>query len=368
MIYLDYAASHPVIPSVRTAFCKASEDFANANSLHAMGQRVLKKLQSAEAGIRKILGLGDTHEVVFTSGASEANNFLIQGLVREYPGKKHIISSPFEHSSIVSQLNELAQNGYRVDILGLTEQGEIDLNHLRLLLDDDTLLVSIVSVDSELGIRQPLAEISSILSTRPGIYFHSDITQSLFKEPLNVEMLDFASFSAHKFGGFKGIGALIKRKDIRIHRLITGGKSLSKLRSGTPSTELILSTEKAMKYNFANFEKDYYAVKEIKDYAVNRLKLFPEISVNSPIGSLPHILNISILTDKDIDLIGYFSSKGICVGSQSACEANQRFSPLLFRITKDKRIASHSVRLSFSYQTKISEVDIFLTALKELVS
>lgn len=367
MIYLDYAATHPVLPSVKKAFLKASKNFANANSIHKSGQKVLRSLIKAENRMKTYLGLPSSYELIFTSGATEANNLLIHGLTQKHPKRKHIISTPFEHSSMVALFNHLGKLGYQIDILPLNEAGELDLTVFKTILREDTLLVSIVSVCSELGSRLPLAEISAILKDYPQVYFHSDVTQSLFKEPLNLEILDFATFSGHKFGAIKGIGALIKKKNEALDKWLLGGHSLHDLRPGTPSNELILSLAKAMEENFLNFEEHYYKVKQVNEYCVNKLIKFKDVILNSPPSGLPHILNFSLKKPFKIDLIKYFSSLDICLGAISACESHFRKSLLLFRMTSDELRASQSLRLSFSFETTFLEIDQFIEVLTELL-
>ena len=215
MVYLDYSATTPVNSEVLDTFALVSNEYiGNPNSLHKLGSKSKNLIDDATCQIKSILNIDDK-EVIYTSGSSESNNTVIKGVASRYKNRgKHIITTPFEHSSIYAPLNYLMDNGYEVDFVNLDSNGLVDLKHLESLIRDDTILVSVASVNSEIGLLQPIREIGEIVSKYPKCYFHSDMTQSIGKVYVPMDNVDFVSFSAHKFFGVKGIGCLLKKKNM----------------------------------------------------------------------------------------------------------------------------------------------------------
>ena len=204
--------------------------FANPNSLHKLGVESNKLIEAATGQIKNILNIND-YEVIYTSGASEANNLAIKGIALKYQNRgKHIITTPLEHSSIVGALNYLGMNGFEIDIVNIKSNGLVDINHLKSLIRDDTILVTMALVDSEIGIKQNISEISEILKKYPKCYLHVDGTQAIGKIKVDFSGIDLFSFSSHKIYAMKGCGCLIKRKNISIEPLIHGGKSVTAYR------------------------------------------------------------------------------------------------------------------------------------------
>ena len=196
MIYLDYAANAPVDPEVLEAFNEATTKyFANPNSTHKLGVEAKEAIDKATKNIAKNLGVSED-EVIYTSGASESNNLVIQGLPERYKSRgKHIIISKLEHSSIVAPAQHMQELGFEVDMVGVTKDGLIDIEELKSLIREDTILVSITSVDSELGIRQPIEEIGRILKEYPNLYFHTDASQIIGKERIDFTDVDLVSIA-----------------------------------------------------------------------------------------------------------------------------------------------------------------------------
>ena len=247
MIYLDYSATTPVNKEVLDTFVKVSTDFiGNPNSLHKLGLESKKIIDASTNQIKKILNVD--HEVIYTSGASESNNTVIKGIAMRYQNRgKHIITTKFEHSSIIAPLNYLQKQGFKVDFVNTLPNGLVDLDDLKRLITDDTILVTIGAVASEIGIRQPIEEIALLMKDYPNTFFHVDATQAIGKVSINLKDVDLVSFAAHKFYGLKGIGILLKKPNIDFEPLIHGGKSTTKYRSGTPAVALIASVAKALR-------------------------------------------------------------------------------------------------------------------------
>lgn len=362
MIYLDYSATTPVNKEVIDSYSKACEKYiGNPNSLHRLGTEAKEVIDASSKQIANILNIKPT-EIIYTSGASESNNTAIKGVALKYANRgKHIISTELEHSSIIGPLNYLMAQGYEVDFVSLKENGEIDLKELENLIRDDTILVSISSVNSEIGIRQPIAKISEIVKKHPKCLFHSDMTQSVGKENIDLSLVDLASFSAQKFYGMKGIGILYKRENLNIEPLIHGGKSTTIYRSGTPALPLIVSISKALRLVYENFQEKYNHVEEMNKYLRERMSKM-DIFVNSPEHAIPHILNFSLNGIKSETMLHALEGDDIFISTQTACSVGD-YSRAVFAVTNSKDKASSSMRVSLSYLTTKEEIDKFITSL-----
>ncbi len=364
MIYLDYSATTPVEESVLNSFVETTKKMiGNPNSLHKLGTDAKALIDAATKQIASILGV-KKEEIIYTSGASEANNTAIKGICLKYQNRgKHIITTRLEHSSVIEPLNYLKNLGFEIEYVNLTEDGKVDLDDLKKKLRDDTILVTITSMNSELGIREPIDEIGKLLKDYPKVFFHSDITQSIGKEKINLENVDLASLSAQKFYGMKGIGALIKKENIVIEPLIHGGKSTTKDRSGTPATPLIVSMAKALRLASENLEEKEKKVKELNEYLRGELEK-ASITINSPKDAIPNILNISIENIKPETILHALEEKDIYISTKTACSSNKNISDAVLALTKSEEKASHSLRISISYKTTKEELETFV---KELV-
>ena len=363
MIYLDYSATTPVNDSVLDTYVKVCKEYiGNPNSLHELGVNAKRLIDASTNQISSILGVKPS-EVIYTSGASEANNMAIKGICLKYQNRgKHIISTGLEHSSVIAPLAYLQENGFDVDFVKLDENGIVDLEDLERLMRDDTILVTISSVNSEVGVSQPLKKISEIVRKYPKVYFHSDVTQSIGKEKIDFSYLDLASFSAQKFYGMKGIGCLIKKESIVIEPLVHGGKSTTIYRSGTPATPLIASLAKALRLVYEDFDKKYNHVKELSEYLISELGKL-DIFLNSNNFCIPHIVNISLKGIKSETMLHALAGDNIYISTQTACSTGG-YSNSVYAVVRDQDRASHSLRISLSYLTTKDEVDKFLDSFK----
>lgn len=361
MIYLDYSATTPVDKRVLNTFNKVCLEYpGNSNSLHKLGMEAKELEDYATGNIEKLLDLKGS-EVIYTSGASESNNQVIKGVCSRYQNRgHHIITTLLEHSSVLSTVNYLANQGFTVDYVKIKDDGQVDLDHLKQLMTNGTILVSICAVDSELGIRQPLEEISNILKEYPKCFFHVDCTQALGKIPIDFSIMDFASASAHKIFGLKGIGLLIKKKNIVIDNLIHGGKSTTTYRSGTPALPLIVSTMKALDLILPNMGKNYNRVKKLHDKIINELKQYPDLFINSTKCSICYTINISLKNIKSETFVHAMDEYDIYISTKSACSSTNTMSDAVYAVTKDRDRAMHSIRISLSYLTTEEEIDEFL--------
>ena len=367
MVYLDYSATTPVNDEVLDTYVKATKEFiGNPNSLHKIGIEAKKLIDASTEQIANILGVKPS-EIIYTSGASESNNTAIKGVCLKYTNRgKHIITTELEHSSIVAPLNYLTTLGYEVDFVALDENGKVDLDDLIRLIRDDTVLVTISSVNSEVGVKQNLKELSEVIRSKNSkTIFHSDITQSIGKEKLDLSYVDLASLSCQKFYGMKGIGALIKKDNITIEPLIHGGKSTTIFRSGTPATPLIASFAKALRLVYEDFDNKCKKVKEVHDYLIDKLQDV-DVYINSNDNCLPNMVNISLKNIKSEVMLHALEEKEIYVSTQTACSVGD-YSKAVYALTHDKDKSSSSMRVSLSYLTTKEEIDIFIDALKEAI-
>ena len=364
MVYLDYSATTPVNKEVLDSFNKVCLDYpGNPNSLHKLGTSNAHLIEQATDQIKKILNLHDM-EVIYTSGASESNNTVIKGVCNKYSNRgKHIITSPFEHSSVNAPLSYLSELDFEVDFVKLNEDGTVDLDNLKSLMRDDTILVSISSVNSELGIEQPIEEIAKIVKEYPKCFFHSDMTQSIGKIKINMNDIDFISFTAHKFFGLKGIGCLLKKDKIIIEPLIHGGKSTSIYRSGTPAAPLIVSLSKALRLAYDDFDNKLNKIRELNKYLRENIKDMEGVYINSTDKSIPQILNMSIIGIKPETMLHALEAHDIYISTQSACSTGA-ISKAVMALTHDEDRAASSIRVSISYTTTKEEIDYFIEKFK----
>lgn len=361
MIYLDYSATTPPDKRVVDVFSKVALDyFGNSNSLHKLGikSKELENYATEEiASYLKVL----PSEIIYTSCSSESNNLALKGIALKYQTRgKHIITTSLEHSSIIATCNYLTSIGFEVEFVELNEDGTVNINDLKNKLRDDTILVSISCVDSEVGIRQPVEEIGKILKDYPKCFYHVDCTQAIGKVDVDLTNIDLASISAHKFFGLKGIGMLIKKENIVIEPLIHGGKSTTVYRSGTPALPLIVSLKKALELILPNVDKNYEYITKLNDIIVTKLSSYDNIYINSTSKSIKHTINISVLNIKPETFIHALEESDIFVSTKSACSSANSMSNSIYAITKDEKRASSTIRISLSYLTTIEEVNKFL--------
>ena len=367
MIYLDYSATTPVAEEVIETYAKVCRDFiGNPNSLHRLGVEAKKLIDASTEQIASILGV-KKDEIIYTSGASEANNLAVKGVAQKYQNRgRHIITTELEHSSIIAPIQYLQKHGFEIDFVKLDDNGLVDLDNLRELIREDTILVSIASVNSEVGVHQDLKKISDVIREHPKVIFHSDVTQSIGKEVVDFSCVDLASMSCQKFFGMKGVGCLIKKENITIEPIIHGGKSTTIFRSGTPATPLIASFAKALRLAYENFDEKTRMVKEIHDYLLDGLNKLP-VMINSNGHCLPNMVNISFKNIKPETMQHALEEYDIFVSTQTACSTGD-YSKAVYAVTRDKDRAGHSIRISLSYKTTKEEIDKFLEVFEKLLN
>lgn len=369
MIYLDYSATTPVNDEVLDSFNKAIKNYiGNPNSLHKLGLEAKILIDASTKQIADILKVKPS-EIIYTSGASESNNTAIKGICLKYQNRgKHIITTELEHSSVIAPLSYLQMQGFDVDFVKIDDNGLVNLDNLKDLIRNDTILVSISSVNSEVGITQPINDIAEVVKEcNPKTFFHSDMTQSIGKEKVDLSNIDLVSFSAQKFYGMKGIGCLVKKENIVIEPLIHGGKSTTVYRSGTPAIALIVSMAKALRLVYDSFDEKYNYIEELNNHLRTELSLIDEIHINSTSFSLPHILNISVKSIKPETMQHALEQENIYISTQTACSSNNPLSKAVYAITKNEDYSTHSIRISLSYLTTKEEINTLINVLKNKI-
>lgn len=366
MTYLDYSATTPVDEEVLDSFIKINQNFiGNPNSLHILGVESNKLIENATKQILSLLNAEDK-EVIYTSGSSESNNLAIKGLCLKYQNRgKHIITTAFEHSSIYGPISYLQSLGFEVDFVKTKDNGLVDLEHLKSLIREDTILVSITAVNSEIGIKEPIEEIGILLKDYNKCFFHVDATQAIGKFKINLENIDLMSFSAHKIYGLKGIGCLIKNKKLVLEPIIHGGKSTTIYRSGTPPVALIASIAKALRLIYENMEQSYQYVGNLNKQVKKFLEQFEKVQINSNTHCVPHILNFSVIGVKPETLLHALEEDQIYISTKTACSSNGDYSKAVMALTNDEKRAASSVRISLSHKTTEEEIKHFCSSFEK---
>ena len=368
-IYLDNAATTKVHPEVLDTYIKAKTSyFANPSSIHAMGQEANRLLDKAREQISSLLRCPN-HEVIFTSGATESINLALKGYALKHQNRgKHIITTSIEHPAVYESLKQLEELfGFSITYLPVDDKGHISLDDLKNAIRKDTILVSIIAVNNQVGSIAPIKEIANILKPYPLISFHSDVTQAIGKIDLPYEDIDMFSFSAHKFHGLNGSGALLKKKNIEVLPMNSGGGQENNYRSGTNDVANDVAMAKALRFSIESRQKDYEHVKQLADHLLSYISNNKDIyELNS--GDNPYIVNFSTLTKKASVVVEALSNAGIMVSSTSACHSHKEpISEVVLAMTNNLALAKNTVRISFDANNTMEEVDELIKQLERIM-
>ena len=377
-VYFDNAATTPLYPEVVEKITEVlSNTYGNPSSTHALGRGAKSLIEYSRKRIAKELNALPS-EIIFTSGGTEADNFILHSCVRDL-GVQVVISSLIEHHAVLHTLEVLAKK-YPIQIVyvNLTERGDIDLQHLKNLLEQYTekkVLVSLMHLNNEIGNILPLKEVGTLCKEK-GAYFHSDTVQSVGHYPIDLQEIpvDFITASAHKFHGPKGVGFAFIRKGIVLHSIITGGEQEKGLRAGTETVHNIAGMEVAFNLCYKNLDKNTEKLKNLKQYFIHQLKHhFPEIVFNGTSESLEEssytIVNVGFptLQQQDNTLLFQLDLKGIACSKGSACQSGSvQVSHVLSAFMPKEALQYPSLRFSFSAFNTIEEVDFLIESLKEI--
>lgn len=368
MIYLDYAANTPVDKEVLNTYYDISlKYYANPNSNHKLGKNANKLIEESTKNIARNLGVSP-EEVIYTSGATESNNLAIKGICERYKNYgKHIIISSLEHNSIIAPATIMQEAGFEVDLLSITKEGLVDIEELKKLLRKDTILVSICSVDSEIGLVQPIEQIGKILKNYPNTYFHTDASQAIGKANIDYSNADLITIAPHKFYGINGVGMLIKKKNVSLQPIINGGKSTTVFRSGTPVLANIVATDKALEIALREQKKRNHHVLNLNKKIIQHLSQYKNIHINTTDKSIPFTINFSVKGVKSLDIAKMLEEKEIYVSTKTSCCPLETPSKLVYALTRDKSLASSSVRVSLSHLTTEEEIEEFLKTMDDCI-
>jgi len=371
-IYLDNAATTRLDKRVLKAMLPFyQEKFANPSSIHFSGQRNNLVLKKSKELVAKNLATS-SDRIIFCSGATEANNFIIKGVMEANTDKgKHLIVSSIEHPSVFELARNLKSKGFKVDFLPVNSRGIVELSDLKKLLRKDTVLVSVMAANNEIGTKQALKELIKVVKDN-GSYFHSDIVQAVAYEEILIDKLnlDFASLSAHKFNGPTGIGVAVINPKIKVNPLLIGGGQENTYRSGTYNLAGIVGLSKALDITCKNRKENKKKVKDLRDYFLKQLKKeISDIKINGCLKKrLPNNLNVLFRNIEGEAILIDLSNKGIEVSTGSACSAvNLKSSYVLSALgLKDEELNSN-IRFTLSKDTTKAEIDYTILNLKKTV-
>ena len=365
--YLDNSATTQVCEEAAdAAYRMMRENYGNPSSLHKAGIRAEKAVEEARGIIADSLNV-QPKTIYFTSGGTEANNTALFGAAQALKRRgDRVIVSAIEHSSVYESAKRLAELGFDVQFAPVTEQGVVDIDALKALLTDKTILVSIMTVNNETGSIQPIERIAKLVHKNcPEALFHSDAVQAYGKMALKPKKwgVDLMSISAHKIHGAKGCGALYIRDGARILPLLYGGEQQKKLRPGTESAPLIAAFGAAAAAVFPDLSQNADHIKELNRCALDQLQAIDDIAVNSPIDALPYIINISVAGIRSETMLHHLEESGVYVSSSSACAKGKRSYVLEAMGLPDDRIDS-SLRISFSRYNTTEDIDALIEGLQ----
>ena len=369
MIYLDNCATTKPYDEVLKTFVEVNNNYyGNPASINKYGKTVNKLLNAARTQVADILGV-ESDTIYFTSCATESNNIALLGSVEHKKDfGNRIIVSRIEHPSVLETFRELEHRGFILDYVNVDENGFIDLEHLKSLLTKETILVSVMHVNNIFGAIQPIEGIVEILKEYPKIHFHVDGVQGVLKEKIDLTMIDSYSISAHKFHGLKGVGALYLKSRRTTHNITFGGGQENGLRSGTVNVPGAVSLAKALRLTQEKVndvkEKHY----EYKKLIVDELSAIEHVIINSPLQNdfVDSIINISLPKIKGEAIINALNERGIMVSTTSACSSRTfHLNEALYARGLSRENIEGSIRVSFSYETKLEEVKKIIEVFKD---
>lgn len=363
--YLDNSATTQVCQEAAdAAYRMMRENYGNPSSLHKVGIQAETAVEEARGIIADALNV-QPKTIYFTSGGTEANNTALFGAAQALRRRgDRVIVSAIEHSSVYESAKRLSELGYDVQFAPVTDRGAVDIDALKALLTDKTILVSIMTVNNETGAVQPIEQIAKLVHKNcPEALFHSDAVQAFGKIPVKPKKwgVDLMSVSAHKIHGAKGCGALYIRDGARILPLLYGGEQQKKLRPGTESAPLIAAFATAV--GFLNLSRNADHIRELNRYTLEKLQALEGVTINSPTDALPYIINISVNGIRSETMLHHLEESGVYVSSSSACAKGKRSYVLEAMGLPDDRIDS-SLRISFSRYNTTEDIDALIDGLQ----
>lgn len=372
MIYLDNCATTKMrVEVLQTMYDSLKDDFANPSSLHRLGFKAEKKIKESRQIISKYLNVDET-EIYFTSGGTESNNIAIQSIANNLRKRgNHIITTKIEHSSIMNIMKQLEKKGFRITYLDVDKEGRIFLDELENSIDDETVLVSIIHVNNEIGTVQDIKGIKDIIKLKGSkALLHVDGIQSFGKIDFSIKDLgiDTFSFSSHKIYGPKGVGGLYINRNLSLTPIVFGGNQERGIRSGTENVPGIIAFAKAVEIMNENKENEQKHVSELKGYTISLIEgNIKNIKMNSRLNHKfsPYILNVSFRNVRGEVLLHFLEQKNIYISTASACSSNDtKKSETLRAISLDDTEIEGTIRICFSYENNKKDIEYFVNELK----
>ena len=373
MIYADNAATTKMSETaIKTMIQHLKETYGNPSSLYSIGQRAKEVLEKAREDVAAVIH-ADPREIYFTSGGSEADNQAIRSAayLGRQKGKKHIISTAFEHHAVLHTLQALEKEGFEITLLDVHENGIVLPEEVEAAIREDTCLVTVMYANNEIGTIQPIREIGAVCREK-GVLFHTDAVQAIAHIPVDVQAdnIDMLSSSAHKYHGPKGVGFLYARRGIRLTNLIEGGAQERGKRAGTENIPGIAAMAAALQEASGNMEKNAAHLKERRDQLIAGLQEIPHAALNGDAKKrLPNNVNVSIQYIEGESMLLMLDSNGICASSGSACTSGSLDpSHVLLAIGLPHEIAHGSLRMTLSEETTMEDADFVVDKLKDIVA
>ena len=370
MIYFDNASSTVPTKECLDIFYKTSlEAFSNTNSIHSLGMKNFNDLIKVKEDILASLNLNKDYEVIFTSGATESNNLAIRGyaLKNRNRGNK-LITTKIEHESVLNVFKELENEGFKVTYLDVNSEGKIDLENFKKVIDKETILVSIMPINNEVGNILNVKEIQSVIKDYPKCVLHCDCAQTLGKLDFDYKLTDMATISGHKIYGIKGVGALIKKKKIMLKPIVEGGGQENGLRSGTIDYPAIKSFQYSIKNVLKEYRENLKNIEDLQGFLINERENIDGIKLNLFGKSSPFIVNFSFEKKKASVIVEALSNRQIYVSSLSACNSKKHEpSHVLLAFGRTSDEASNAIRISLCTKNTMEEGKEFIKNLKEIM-
>lgn len=366
MIYFDNSATTKVYPEVLTTYTKVSEAiWGNPSSLHKMGENAYNLLEQSRAQIAELLGC-QKEGIFFTSGGTEGDNWAIKGTALEKGiYGKHLITTQVEHPAVLNSMKQLEKLGFEVTYLPVDENGRVSVLDLKQALRKDTILVSVMAVNNEVGTIQPLKEIARVLADHPKVHFHVDAVQAVGKGLTDLimdERVDLVTFSGHKFHAPRGVGFLYKKAGRKLAPLLSGGGQEKNLRSSTENLPAIAAMAKALRLLLENETKNVAHEQAIRQKIFEHLQAFDKVTLFSQLDDkfAPHILCFAIAGVRGETIVHAFEDQGVFISTTSACSSKKgQVSSTLHAMQVDDKIATSAVRVSLDENNTMAQADKF---------
>lgn len=368
-VYLDTATTTPIHPEILKDMALINKTyFENADSLHFGGQRVsdlVAQSRKALAQYFKVL----PHEVIFTSGASESNSAAIKGIAFANQDRgKHIITSSIEHASVLESVRQLVDHfGFEATYLPVNHKGQVSSSDLLQALRKDTVLVSIMAVNNEVGSIQDIESLVKVVKKNSSAYFHTDAVQSLAKHDFPLQQIDAVTYSAHKINGLKGSGLLILRSGVPFLPLINGGQQEGGRRGGTTDNASAILFAKTLRLALESYHKHHEDVLKMQSYIYDYFKDDEDITFNSSIDQSPYIINFSVENVGSEIMMNGLNSKGYAISAQSTCNSkSNKASHVLKSMGISDKATFSTIRISLSHDTSLTDIKALCSQIMEI--